>query len=1115
MIGQNNLERIAIFLICIIITLPFYSASVFAQSASLKLVSVQGEDGFGSATYTLAKSVDVVSVNVEAVISDDPSIDNQQVWFFLDGSPQGPASCSGNTCSYSQGYDTTKDTLAFEARLYDDNSTVADTPLVQGIYAKVYIDSTAPRAITFSPAAGQLVGGISGTGLVKFNYEVKDDGNTPGKCAGLSSIEVRSGSASGTLEASIPVETEGSCSQSGEIDVDMGSTKRDVTLYLLGTDRFGQKSSSSLAKSYSLKVDATAPAISNDLIFMDGDDEVEAISGETTMTAVICVNSLKMPLSVKVDLAGLDYERTTPRTVTATRGSFNQDLGCTEYRVSNANVNMQSSGSVSVDINATDKTGVSRTGTASMQLVFDDQPPTISAFSTNHQYDGKSWIGGETSENIISFTMSDPGVGVSEYKMKNEVRLSPVFINLAGTGVVNGTGDESAYTLRYEGYYSTSGEGVKGKVEIQGVQDILLNKVVPSPKFNVSVDAFAPRIKSYNLSHTGVEHLDYPVAGNSVTVVFNMTEGTAFDSTRVYANMSLLGSGNGRVQGQCQMIGNESDDYICQFNAEVTETEYTTGKLYFNFTDIAGNYNEKIIDYEVYEAVVEAVDIWDVSVFTDTTCSPNLISRRVASIGNLRRSCMINLDVNEGFKAAEVLEYSLGQCVLVSPEGETLSTYIRNVELLNPIYNQTDLYFLTTLAQTEFDVNNLTYQCPLSMISQYQKQQGQGFLTATPEIENVTFTVNFYDFPLGELAPNVKGDAKKYYERSQTGIWETISSIKEIIRVSQKICKILGLVYELVAAYQVTEAILGGAVNAAPDATSKGLLKVVHLGTCGSFEVTSAASDSMFTYADHFCSFVNCKLTKGSLGEGKIASTIAFFGGGGGFASTDTFEKWQEMSQKLTGKPLTGYVNFFDNIVWSTLTLCLPGIVSYLERYRQLMCLRADCYMSTPDTSLPTHACDAEFEYGVCKYVVGDFFYAFPPTAFVNQIISMIRGAISDPMGVLAIGMTLGCKYLCADPEGLAHKVCSWGIIFDKLGKVTQEVMAAADSEQGGYFDSPTTDYCAELDASVFESDSTDDDETDTDTDDSMSGAIPSGADAGDTTTDTDTTDTDAGDATS
>jgi hypothetical protein len=168
--------------------------------------------------------------------------------------------------------------------------------------------------------------------------------------------------------------------------------------------------------------------------------------------------------------------------------------------------------------------------------------------------------------------------------------------------------------------------------------------------------------------------------------------------------------------------------------------------------------------------------------------------------------------------------------------------------------------------------------------------------------------------------------------------------------------------------------------------------------------------------------------------------------------------------QKYTGKEPRDYMNARDSIVVSLLTLCVPGIIYNLNKYRQIQCMYIDCLLDSVKTGTPANACDKVKEYETCKYFVGEIFQLLPITAVWNYYMTLIKNVLSNPLSI--VGAVLGYICMPAAAQTLnvwAYPACAYVKIFDMIGEIIQDVSSIIDKDTWNV----KNDYCHKVEDAV------------------------------------------------
>lgn len=213
-----------------------------------------------------------------------------------------------------------------------------------------------------------------------------------------------------------------------------------------------------------------------------------------------------------------------------------------------------------------------------------------------------------------------------------------------------------------------------------------------------------------------------------------------------------------------------------------------------------------------------------------------------------------------------------------------------------------------------------------------------------------------------------------------------------------------------------------------------------------------------------FCEFVNCRL---SLGGSEWTSWAVSWQEWGGAVTGESLGG--DFVSKLTGKQAQNYLDPKHNLGAALLTACIPGILYGLNKYRQILCMYADCLETNAETGLPTQVCEDQKYYATCKYVFGEIMAAFPLTALFDYYMNKLKEMLSDPFQMVGFGLGLACAYLCPAPDETFHSVCAWTKVISMLGETIMDVQMMMD---GSYWQIQK-EYCD--DGGLFGGDDDDD----------------------------------------
>ena len=417
--NKKNKERIyqliASFMISIIISLPFYSADVFAVlTDGLSRISVKGIDNIGG---IVRDENDTFNFKARAYIPTEIVIEKNQVrlggynnntgFAFNSCSAVGDASFD---CTFSRVMDDESicDSYDFDIYLYADSGSYYSQET-----ARVVCDKQSAKISSFS--ANKTL--FKQSDSIKFSYNVYDKarlGSPPNECAGLKKVELYKNS----VASSNLIATDNSlsgCSYSGFLLASGSSFSEGANnVYLKVYDKFDQASESSI----SITGDFTGPNISDSVktqAYKDiNGNEIQYFTPQTVniiFSVEIRGNDIDIN-SVEADLSSLNLGTEFPSCPAISGGK----TICTW----NTNARIENSAfSANVGITAADMLGNSITKTLTLSNTFtvdSINPVAMLGQATVTALDGTE-IGYFIPQNVLlnfNINVSDSGSGVKK-----------------------------------------------------------------------------------------------------------------------------------------------------------------------------------------------------------------------------------------------------------------------------------------------------------------------------------------------------------------------------------------------------------------------------------------------------------------------------------------------------------------------------------------------------------------------------------------------------------------------------------------------------------------------------------------------------------------------------
>ena len=1092
---EKYLQFVASFLIVIVLTIPYY---VTGSWAAINSVSVKGSDGVEG----FAKLNDFLTFSVQANL-DSGKVTKDLIYLGADIKFDQCTASIDNTTTCTLRYPGTGKLtfsgglLPYTINLYKDS---AKQKLDDAKSGKVVIDNLPPR-ITLTPSKNLY----SGQENIIINYQADDfactDASCAAKCPGIKSIDFYSPDSS--FKQSVAPNTT-DCAFNSKILIEptfFKDGKNSVIATL--TDNLNQASASNSAE---FTIDTIPPIIpANSFVIVRKGISLSA-HGPRSVPVDVFINisaSDLNPNSVTADLSQLNPSENLKK-IKAQCFKVKDDLSTCKWAI-NLNPGTQSSASSNqisgaaivstptansqgIVINASDFLGNKASVVINKALALDDKGSVVQSLSTNVFVDNTFFARPQGSTVKAVFGES--------------TGLSPddVFLYI-GNSKQNpaGCGKEPDWTCTWKNV--NFGPVAKSTLSIKtDTVDIFDNPVAAAKTVDVIVDGTPPVVTGISLRPVGTLSESVPdlfKVGDKITVEANVTEA---NSVTAVADFSKFIDGAVNVVGTCKKIEGSTDKNECTFLTEPI-TAAGTFSVKFNFSDPVGNNALPQNQLTVLGLETSAPpDFWN----SKAECSPQTVDRQLGPLISQRVYCSVKLTPKTGKRASTVFvgPANPGICTATNPIAQ-------NIEIFNNEAGSNSPIIKFTLKKDPFKINEANFSCDLNIFSRVDN-----LITKNPELETANISIKFYNLPLGELSDTVQkqiDDAKNDIK----GIWKLIGVLNKFVETAKKICQLIntlltitaslyiitGNIHKLEAtcegtgilnAFGVCAAFLGAkssvcgateAVNKAAETAQAGKeaanagKEVTKAAKTASSSTKAAAKPgkggSLGSGLNKFCDFVTCRKTilwgpqvekwinswplADYIGKREDGTTVFY-----------DYQKDKTFGAGNEGRPLSTYLDPRNSIVVATLYGCVPGIISGLEKYRQIKCLYADCVInSVGKDGLPLSVCTEQKSYATCKYVTGELFAVFPYTALFDHFTGIVKDAISNPFTIIGVGASVYCNFFChvpaiTDPSGAGYQFCRGTRIFSQIADSAQNMKSIADTFQSQF--KIQQDYCSRID---------------------------------------------------
>jgi len=795
-----NKKITALLMICMIVALPVYSASVFA---GINNVGIFGKDELQG----YRKENDLTYVKADVSIAGDENILPSQV-FFND--------IQFNNCRASNDYFTcflgiNKNTLeakkhSFTITLKDDSEKTA------GTYAGTFIvDGKGPTIESFN-----IMPKITKKGNLTLKYSIRDYAYETSIGSGLSKIIICKNDMAAVVKE---MNINDSSIDSRELQFktsDFVSGTGSANVCIAAYDKLNQVSE---LKCETLIVDETNPKINKDSFKITSEgNEINYVSTKP-LSAVVSIEVEDESLDkVVADLSELNKEDSGYKNKTASCVNNNGISTCT-WPVT---IKLGDSGKITIEVEATDAVGNSAKQSLSHEFKLDKTSPVVKSIkNTIGEYDNIKYAG-KNNEIIVEIQEKDSGFNLNKLWLLVESK------KIQADSCAK-SGENWKCSFNNIAFGASDGSSVKVIVSPNSEDDagnsVDLDNSVLSETF--ILDTKAPvligeiEIKPLAKNDSYIQDI---VSGDKLHI-----KAVLKDKTPVTASMDLSAIGLGKDE-KALCTKNETN-WICEFETMPVASGPLEGILKFKFIDFVGNKAEKNMDIKVLGiSDEENPDYWKIS---NIEKMPLAIDRQTTELINQKEYVHLSL------KTISASEISI---IALDLECTGDMSYISSYELINEKSN--DPYIVLTLNQESMPNSSLSVNCTLLIISRVCD-----IIMQNAEKEHADFTIDFYNMPLGELSQNVK-DKINEAQDSWLVKQEWITTLEKILNVLEKLCKLIQTFGKINQAIADIEAL-------ASAFEWTGFAKTIQTVSL----TTNKMYKQVLEYTDKYCKYISCDTT--------------------------------------------------------------------------------------------------------------------------------------------------------------------------------------------------------------------------------------------------------------
>ncbi len=317
------------------------------------------------------------------------------------------------------------------------------------------------------------------------------------------------------------------------------------------------------------------------------------------------------------------------------------------------------------------------------------------------------------------------------------------------------------------------------------------------------------------------------------------------------------------------------------------------------------------------------------------------------------------------------------------------------------------------------------------------------------EIQEVTFDIPFGFSVLGAMDENLQGKIDDIKDIALFKVASVTRYLNEIVKWANwlvNIIRIADSIYVIFTIFNTNLEPLRDTAIASPLA----------IGACKGANAAQYTIIKGIEWLEIPVAILSCNPQ--ALGKDGTIKWDGLLGKYGGYqqAVLNVYNAWS--GRGLIGLPAN---SLYENILTSVIGACVPGILYNLEKYRQVKCREILCYEKEVPAGIATpDSCAKLGEYLSCRYWKGSLLAtALPLIGIWDAILEFLKGWISSPVGLVKAGLQLPCAVICA-ASNTGSSYCSFAAVTIKLFDIL-------DALAGLYYSRPTLTqdpYCSQID---------------------------------------------------
>ncbi len=714
-------------------------------------------------------------------------------------------------------------------------------------------------------------------------------------------------------------------------------------------------------------------------------------------------------------------------------------------------VSVKPSANVEVSFKAMDSFGNTAEKTLSNSFTSDTVPPRIISFATERTFGGTSYVKSNTArygKNKLFLSVAEEVAGIE----KDDIRLN---INAFG-GDSSVPPNECVDSTEGKNCFWELGGAVvspEALVSFTRFQDKVGNEG-GAQELKMKVDETPPRIqefKAFGVSEAGVK--DYFQSQDKLRLEFMAEEDSGLtilvylkwlvDNAELnHPETSLtehLGDG-WQVFTEDACVRDEKNEKIWKCVVETESLKSGIGNdldLRIRIRDTAGNEAEQWPEPDKIKNVKgtsgenfkfrllgltaeESPDHWDTG--TRTNLLP-FIDLDVVKLFPARMPVEVRLKRTTA--TAEILNLELPEGACQAKEGQEHAPEInRNLIIKRVTPDGSDkgnptivLEFKTfdpssiVKKEGEFKEREFEYTCQLLLFSKV----GRDAVRAA-EIQDVPVTVKFAYSVQGALDETIDAKVQELKDDVFFKIANSLSVLNDILKWIKFVVDFVTVITALEQIVSLVRDEFRAVADVAENTVVGGPVGAALRGACIQVAGTTKVSWEFLKVLQVPAMIFSCNpnaFKPAGLSEGDKGSPVPL-----------NFVYWWQ-NNILTAYNIWTLREFvapaeslYENMYLSAFGLCVPGIIFNIEKARELQCRRIVCYQKEVPAGIATFdACDKLHDLQMCEFVFGPLFeIALPGLAVAAYLGKLIKSALQSPLGLINIAELFLCDLNCFVP---------------------------------------------------------------------------------------------------